>query len=62
MKYFTLKNVEEVVNVIRGHLFQEEKEEEEEEEEDHWASLGDIFVMERNGSLIGKLIRHQMFG
>ncbi|KAM9467049.1 thioredoxin domain-containing protein 16 [Clarias gariepinus] len=41
VKYFTLKNVEEVVNLIRGRLFQEEKEEEEEEEEeeDHWASL-----------------------
>ncbi|XP_060789636.1 thioredoxin domain-containing protein 16 isoform X3 [Neoarius graeffei] len=38
--YFTLKNVEEVVNLIRGQLFQEEKEEEEEEEEEHhWASL-----------------------
>lgn len=44
MTYFTLKNVEEVVNLIRGQLFQEEKEEE--EEEYHWASLGDIFVME----------------
>ncbi|XP_026782684.3 thioredoxin domain-containing protein 16 [Pangasianodon hypophthalmus] len=40
VKYFTLKNVEEVVNLIRGQLFQEEKEEEEEddEDEDHWAS------------------------
>lgn len=48
MKYFTLKNVEEVVNLIRG-LFQEEKEgEEDDEDEDHWASLGDISVVEPN--------------
>lgn len=48
MKYFTLKNVEEVVNLVRGQLFEEGKEEEveDDEDEDHWASLGDIFVVE----------------
>ncbi|XP_053538941.1 thioredoxin domain-containing protein 16 isoform X2 [Ictalurus punctatus] len=41
VKYFTLKNVEEVVNLVRGQLFEEGKEEEAEddEDEDHWASL-----------------------
>ncbi|XP_058254828.1 thioredoxin domain-containing protein 16 isoform X1 [Hemibagrus wyckioides] len=41
VKYFTLKNAEEVVNLIQGQLFQEEKEveDEEDEDEDHWASL-----------------------
>ncbi|XP_060736419.1 thioredoxin domain-containing protein 16 isoform X1 [Tachysurus vachellii] len=43
VKYYSLKNVEEVFNLIQGQLFQEEKEEEEDgdedEDEDHWASL-----------------------
>ncbi|XP_046711298.1 thioredoxin domain-containing protein 16 isoform X2 [Silurus meridionalis] len=37
VKYFTLKNIEEVVSLIRGHPFQED--EEEEEDEDQWTSL-----------------------
>lgn len=52
VRYFTLKNVEDVVHLIRGQLGEEEKEEkeeddDEEEEEDHWASLGDVFVRKK---------------
>lgn len=48
--YFTLKNVDEVVTLVRGQLFQEEREkegEDDEEDEDHWASLGKGFERTR---------------
>ncbi|TSK72185.1 Thioredoxin domain-containing protein 16 [Bagarius yarrelli] len=42
VKYFTLKNIEDVDDLVQGQMFQDERQEEEEEDEedeDHWTAL-----------------------